>query len=80
MLSVGVDEVARTVRAELGAEIDELFNEFDNEAIAAASLAQVREAEAAVAAAATRQAGRWFRYFQIVKKERSLIEWILIPS
>lgn len=42
IVSVGVDEVARTVRAELGAEISELFREFDEEAIAAASLAQVR--------------------------------------
>ncbi|CAM9109096.1 unnamed protein product [Pylaiella littoralis] len=39
--SVGVSEVARTVRAELGAEISELFREFDDDAIAAASLAQV---------------------------------------
>lgn len=39
--SVGVEEVARTVRAELGAEIPELFDEFDERAIAAASLAQV---------------------------------------
>lgn len=39
--SVGVDEVARTVRAELGADIPDLFREFDEEAIAAASLAQV---------------------------------------
>lgn len=39
---MGVDEVARTVRAELGAEISELFREFDEKAIAAASLAQVR--------------------------------------
>lgn len=38
---MGVDEVARTVRAELGAEISELFREFDEKAIAAASLAQV---------------------------------------
>lgn len=40
-ISVGVEEVARTVRKELGAEISELFREFDEEAIAAASLAQV---------------------------------------
>ena len=39
--SVGLVEVARTVRSELGAEILELFREFDHEAIAAASLAQV---------------------------------------
>ena len=41
LCSVGVEEVARTVRGELGAEICELFREFDQEAIAAASLAQV---------------------------------------
>ena len=39
--SVGLSEVARTVRSELGAEISELFREFDQKAIAAASLAQV---------------------------------------
>lgn len=39
--SVGVTEVERTIRAELGADICELFLEFDAQAIAAASLAQV---------------------------------------
>lgn len=42
MSSVGVEEVERTIRKELGADIRELFVEFDEEAIAAASLAQVR--------------------------------------
>lgn len=40
-VSVELSEVARTVRRELGAEISELFREFDEKAIAAASLAQV---------------------------------------
>lgn len=48
VLSVGVDEVARTVRMELGAEVEELFEEFDERAIAAASLAQVRRTRSGV--------------------------------
>ncbi|CAN0352622.1 unnamed protein product, partial [Discosporangium mesarthrocarpum] len=39
--SVGVEDVARAIRSELGGELEELFTQFDAHAIAAASLAQV---------------------------------------